>query len=161
MQAIFFIYFLFFVPDGKNWTPSLWPESRHRKVQTRLISARFTWSQMEGAQCEKRQWRKNKIKRRGKKGKDQYRLTITLVSAWGNGHPYCISTRDGSPWSGEARILLMHLTFGRKRTGQTRRNVSGPYGWACKDAVVSTKQCCSIFYIYLQQKCWNKCAVFP
>lgn len=93
MQAMFFCF-----PDGKNehHRSGLNPD-RHKKVKMRFISARITWSQMEGAQHEERQWRKNKIKYEKKNGKDQYRLTITLVSAWGNGHPYCISTRDGSP----------------------------------------------------------------
>lgn len=87
----------FLLSDGKTELHRSGPSpDRHRKVQTRFISARFTWSQMEGAQCDGAQTEERDCgtKQGGKiKGKDQYRLTITPVSAWGNGHPYCISAR--------------------------------------------------------------------
>lgn len=87
--------------------------------------------------------RNKKKRRRGKNWRDQYRLAITLVSAWGNGQPYCISPLDSSPWSGEARILLMHLTFQCNQTRQPQRNFSRPRRSTCTDAeTISTQQCC-------------------
>lgn len=64
-----------------------------RETQTRLVSASSAAARMEVLHC--------KVPKTGRggggaaaekgKGRDQYGLTITPVSAGSNGHPYCIS----------------------------------------------------------------------
>lgn len=65
--------------------------------------------------------RKDTLNRKKNNRGDQYWLTITLVWSRGNGKAYCIRLLDGSPWSGEARIVLMHLTFYCNQTGQLQK----------------------------------------
>lgn len=106
------------------------------KVHNKIVPA-------EEKESRTKKKRNKKKRRRGKNWRDQYRLAITLVSAWGNGQPYCISPLDSSPWSGEARILLMHLTFQCNQTRQPQRNFSRPRRSTCTDAeTISTQQCC-------------------
>lgn len=86
----------------------------------------------EGGRGGKERERGSKTKQNKKKRKDtqnrkknnrgdQYRLTITLLWSRSNGKAYCIRPLDGSPWSGEARIVLMHLTFYCNQTGQPQK----------------------------------------
>lgn len=51
--------------------------------------------------------------------RDQYELTITPVSGVMGSHIALVL--DGSPWSGEARILLMRLTFQCNQTAAAHK----------------------------------------
>lgn len=74
-----------------------------KKLYIGFEESAFAWN-WKGGRLPKQGGKKTVENRR-----DQYKLTINLVSTQDNGRPYCISPVGA--WSGEARMLLMHLTF--------------------------------------------------